>query len=375
MTPIDNLTESAPLQGLSATEKSWQQAMLKLVSLLEERGVHASRAVMLVPYAQLMQQAKTAWLACVASRGLTASFTPRFETTMNWASSLGISSGGYMPLPTDIQFDVAIDVLTAANLLERAGLAAQQNALAGRLVEAAWSLAGMAAAQGPNQRVAWGVRLAAELGMGMEPTVLALELAVARIALAWAAASGYASDVLFSAQADLLVVLEGFQSEPLAEALKARFGEKAVSIQLSPPDLTGELALHAAQDAEDEAHRAAACVLAHLAQGRSPVALIAQDRISTRRIRAMLAEKGFELRDETGWKLSTTRAAATLMSLLRALPWDAPTDAVLDWLKNAPAVNAAALMRAEIALRKTGVRFWRTLPADQADIQTIATQI
>lgn len=374
MTPIATASESAPLQGPSATEKSWQQAMLKLTQVMQERGVHASRAIVLVPYAQMMQQARTAWLACVASRGLTASFTPRFETTMNWATSLGVS-GGYQPLATDIQFDAAIDVLTAAHLLERAGLAAQQNALAGRLVEAAVSLACTAAAQAPDQRLAWGERLAVELGVGMEPTVLALELAVARIALAWAAASGYPSDVLFSAQADLLVVLEGFQSEPLADALRDRFGEKAVSINLGQLEHSGKLALHDAQDAEDEAHRAAACVLAHLAQGRSPVALIAQDRVSTRRIRAMLAEKGIALRDETGWKLSTTRAAATLVSLLRALPWDASTDAVLDWLKNAPAVNAAALIRAEIALRKTGVRFWRALPADLADVQTIAAQI
>jgi ATP-dependent helicase/nuclease subunit B len=78
-------------------------------------------------------------------------------------------------------------------------------------------------------------------------------------------------------------------------------------------------------------------VLAHLAQGRSPVALIAQDRQLTRRVGAMLAERGIAMRDETGWKLSTTRAAAGLMSLLRAMPWDASTDAVLDWLKNAPA--------------------------------------
>ena len=348
--------------------------MTQLARLLDDRGVHPSRTVVLVPYAQLMQQAKTAWLASVASMGLRASFTPRFETTMNWATSLGVA-GGYTPSTSDIQHDAAIDVLTAASLLERVSLGAQQNTLAGRLVEAAWSLARAAAAQAPEQRLAWGARLATEVGEGMDSDTLKLELAVARLALAWASSSGYPSDVLFLAEADLLVVLDGFQSEPLTEALKARFGENAVSIQLGPQELQGEVALHAAQDAEDEAHLAAACVLAHLAQGRSPVALIAQDRVATRRIRAMLAEKGVALRDETGWKLSTTRAAATLMSLLRALPWDAPTDAVLDWLKSMPAVDAVVSMRAEIALRKAGVRFWRALPAAEPDIQTIAAQV
>ena len=145
--------------------------------------------------------------------------------------------------------------------------------------------------------------------------------------------------MLFNADLDLLVMLDGFQSEPLAEALKTHFGERALAIQLQTPDLPGLLCLHTAQDMEDEAHLAAACVLQHLNEGRSPVALIAQDRVLTRRVRAMLAGKGVALRDETGWKLSTTRAAATLMGLLRALPWDASTDAVLDWLKNAPAFD------------------------------------
>ena len=36
--------------------------------------------------------------------------------------------------------------------------------------------------------------------------------------------------------------------------------------------------------------------------------------------RALLAEQQVAVRDETGWTLSTTRAAAVLMSLLRALP-------------------------------------------------------
>ena len=383
MTPIANPVESASLQALSAAhpgEKSWHRVMARLAQSMADQGVHPSRVVVLVPYAQLMQQARSAWSAYTASTGAQAAFTPRFETTMNWASSVAMAAGGVaVPACDDIQLDAAMDVLTAASLLERAGLAAQQHALAGRLVDAAWSLSRVAAAEAPDQRLTWGTQLADALGVGLESPALALELALARIALVWAAASAYPSDVLFAAQADLLVVLEGFQSEPLAHALAARFGERALSLQLVPaasPDVVpGALALHSARDAEDEAHRAAACVLAHLAQGRSPVALIAQDRVLTRRIRAMLAERGVALRDETGWTLSTTRAAATLMSLLRALPWDASTDAVLDWLKNAPAFDASAVTRAEAALRKAGVRFWRALPAAQPDVQLLAAQV
>lgn len=349
--------------------------MALLSDVLKARDVHPAEAVVLLPYAQLIQQARRAWAAAAGE----AFFVPRFETTMNWAGSLGGTLGLFMPSSDDLRMDVAVDMLTAASLLERAGLGAQQDALAGRLVEAAWSLGRVAAAVLPAQRQAWSERLAVALGAGLESPVLALEAAVGRIALAWAAASSYPSDRLFQAQPALLAVLEGFQAEPLAEALKAHFGERAVSIALNLPGEPGLPSLHAALDAEDEAGRAAACVLAHLAQGRRPVALIAQDRLLTRRVGAMLGERGIAMRDETGWKLSTTRAAASLMSLLRAMPWDASTDAVLDWLKNAPAFAAAAVAAAETEWRRVGVRAWRELPATPqpafAATQQLAPQV
>ncbi len=338
----------------------WQQAMGQLAASLQARDVHPAEAVVLLPYAQLMQQARRAWAAQAGG----TFFVPRFETTMNWASGLGGTLGHYVPSGDDLRRDMAVDMLTATSLLGRAGLGAQQDVLAGRLVEAAWSLAGVAAAIVPSGRLAWSERLALALGAGLDSPVLALEAAVGRIALAWAAASSYPTDRLFDAQPQLLAVLEGFQADPLSEALKAHFGARSVSIPLclSLEGLAAPPALHSAQDAEDEASRAAACVLAHLAQGRSPVALIAQDRQLTRRIGAMLAGLGIAMRDETGWKLSTTRAAASLMSLLRAMAWDVSTDAMLDWLKNAPAFDVALVTAGETELRKTGVRAWRDLP-------------
>lgn len=361
MPPSDTVDAS----DLAATRVSrcWKQAMAQLAAALRERSVHPAEAVVLLPYAQLIGQARQAWAAQAGD----TFFVPRFETTMNWASSLGGALRLLEPAGDDLRMDVAVDMLTAASLLGRAGLVSQHDALAGRLVEAAWGLGRVAAAVLPGQRQAWGERLASALGAGLDSPVLALEAAVGRIALAWAAASAYPSDRLFQAQPALFAVLEGFQAEPLTEALKAHFGERAISIALYPPPSVqvplAELpALHAALDAEDEAERAAACVLAHLAQGRSPVALIAQDRLLTRRVGAMLQRQGIAMRDETGWKLSTTRAAASLMGLLRAMPWDASTDAVLDWLKNAPAFTASAVTAAEIELRKFGLRGWRELP-------------
>ncbi len=339
---------------------SWSRVTTQVRDLIASRGLHPSACVVLVPYAQLMQQARKAW----AAQG-TASFLPRFETTMNWANSLQAPwDGPFEPAASDIRMDAACDLLTAAGLLERAGLGGHKDLLAARLVESAWSVARLAAALPPDQRPEWGQRLGGLLAAGMDAPLLALESAVGQIALAWASTSAYPTDVLFSATGDLLLVLEGFQTDPLTDALKAQWGDRAVTLRLVDDELPGTETLpnlQLAQDAEDEAQRATACVLARLGQGCLPVALVAQDRVLTRRVRAMLANKGVAVRDETGWKLSTTRSAAALMSLLRAATWDVSTDAMLDWLKNAPVFDAAAVTAAEIELRKIGVREWRSV--------------
>ena len=342
--------------------------MAQIRAAMAQRQVHPSRVVVLVPYAQLMAQARSAWRRG-ASAG-SAQFVPRFETTMNWTRSLR----GFAPDGDDLRLDSARDALTATSLLSRAGLAAHQQVLGQRLMEAAWSLAKVAAAVPPEARADWGLQLGAELAAGLEAPVFAFESATARLALAWAANSSYPTDAVFEARPALLVVLDGFQAEPLTLALKQAWGESVISIALAPDEpeaALDTLALHAALDAEDEAHRAAACVLTHLSKGRSPVALVAQDRQLTRRVHAMLAGRGVAVRDETGWKLSTTRAAAALMSLLRATVWNASTDAVLDWLKNAPAFAADAVTALEISLRRRGERDWAAVPKTEALVQQV----
>lgn len=350
--------------------QAWDHVVCLIRAEMARRGVHPTRTVVLVPYAQLMQQARSAWLRSAGSDAPDAAlhsdgtvfFMPRFETTMNWSHSLG----GFEPAGDDLRLDAARDVLTAASLLSRAGLAAHENVLGSRLMEAAWSVARLAAAQPPANRVQWGLQLGAALAADLQAPVFAMEAATARLAVAWAASSGYPSDPVFAATPDLLVLLEGFQAEPLSQALQQCLGERVLTLPLasSAANGLGQIALHEALDAEDEAQRTCACVLTHLAAGRSPVALVAQDRVLTRRVRALLAGRGVPVRDETGWKLSTTRAAAGLMSLLRASVWNASTDAVLDWLKNAPAFETPALTKAEARWRKLGVRDWRAVPRE-----------
>ena len=349
--------------------------MTELCAALAQRSVHPADVVVLVPYAQLMAQARRAWAAVASASALGASsaFVPHFETTMNWAASVSGQLGFFTPAADDLRMDIAFDTLTAASLLQRSGLSSEQDLLTRRLVDAAWSLARVAAAQPPKMRAEWGTQLAAKMTEAsttgpMAGQVLARESVVARLALAWVTHSAYPTDRLFGTRPGLFVVVEGFQCEPLSLALQAHFeaqsGQAALSVKLvpsEPPPITQLPNLHEALDAEDEAERAAACVLQHLAAGRCPVALVAQDRLLTRRVGAMLAQRGVRMRDETGWKLSTTRAAAGVMGLLRAAVWDASTDAVLDWLKSASAWPASTVTAAETELRKAGVRRWREL--------------
>lgn len=336
----------------------WQTLMVRIRRELVERNVHPNSAVVLVPYAQLMNEGRSAWMSAASG----ASFVPRFETTQNWASTRVARSVEAQ----DIHRDAGMDLLTASQLLVRAGLNDRHDALAQRLVEAAWSLGGVAAAVPPDQRAAWGARMGSELSLAMDSPFLALEAAIGRIALAWAASSGYATDVLFSERPDLLIVLAGFQVDALSQALLEGMGERGLGLPLvsvssngMPSSQLGDLAMYACQDGQDEAQRAASCVLSHLNEGRSPVALVAVDRMLTRRIRAMLGDCGVQVRDETGWKLSTTRAAAALMGLLRACRGDASTDDVLDWLKNWPGPSHAAMADAETIWRKEGIREWQ----------------
>ena len=328
---------------------------------MKRLGAHPARTVVLVPYAQLMPWAQRYWALHHAD-----GFSPRFETTRNWARQLA----AFVPQGDDLAGDVARDTLTARALLDRAGLTAQRDMLAAPLQEAAMQLAAAVAAVAPPERAAWGAKARALLPDADEGSALRFEAVAARIALEWVLASRHATDVLFDPgvrlSVDALVVLQGFQEDPLARALHAHWGEKAVALSLTSAatqaQTRGHIALHAAQDAEDEAQRAAACVMAHVMAGRTPVALAANDRALTRRIRAHLASCGVAVRDENGWTLSTTRAAAQLMAALKACAWNASADEVLDWLKQSPTQDPelapTTLQSLERVLRKASVATW-----------------
>jgi ATP-dependent helicase/nuclease subunit B len=72
---------------------------------------------------------------------------------------------------------------------------------------------------------------------------------------------------------------------------------------------------------EDIAWAATTRIEEHFANGRTNIALVSQDRLVARRMRALLARlgEGVCVRDATGWKLSTTQAAAAVHSWFEIL--------------------------------------------------------
>jgi ATP-dependent helicase/nuclease subunit B len=97
--------------------------------------------------------------------------------------------------------------------------------------------------------------------------------------------------------------------------------------------------LIAAKRFEELAWAAAKTIEQHLIDGKTQLALVAQDRLVARRVRALLSRFGpaLNIRDETGWKLSTTRAAAALNSWLEIIkaPKDGPSaKTLLEFLQN-----------------------------------------
>ena len=337
----------------------------RIQAQLLARQAHPARTLVLLPYAQLLPLASRLW-----ARLYPDGFSPRFETTQNWVAT----TGGRVLDAQDISLDPAVDTLTAQALLAGSG-AQGQDALAPLLVQAAYQLAPLAAAAGPAQRAAWAQTARLHAGLGMDSQALAWEARVARLAVEWAAVSSYTSDALFDPQwpetLDCLVLVQGANQDALPAGLAPVWGDKLVSLPLAepqvdePPALSAALALHACEDAEDEAQRTAACLLQHIVADRYPVALVSADRALTRRVRALLDMVGVAVRDENGWKLSTSQAGASVMALLRAAQWNASSDAVLAALKQAPGY-LDTLDALEAAVRRDQVRDWRQVATSLA---------
>ncbi|MBT8585289.1 PD-(D/E)XK nuclease family protein [Polynucleobacter paneuropaeus] len=132
-----------------------------------------------------------------------------------------------------------------------------------------------------------------------------------------------------------------------------------------------EWQLLAARRFEELAWAAAKSIEKHLIDGKQNIALVAQDRLAARRTRALLGRLGdaLRIRDETGWKLSTTRAAAAFdswLELIRA-PKEGPSaSALLEFLQNPYFDLALSLKQAPEACKGLIAQLEDILVASQA---------
>ncbi|MEZ5618529.1 MAG: PD-(D/E)XK nuclease family protein [Rhodocyclaceae bacterium] len=114
--------------------------------------------------------------------------------------------------------------------------------------------------------------------------------------------------------------------------LAARAEDARADVKESP--LAGRLRLISAASLEEEAEAVAAAVRRWLGAGRKRIALVVADRVAARRARALLERDGVLVQDETGWKLSTTRAAALVDAWLEVVTADAYHRDLLDLVKS-----------------------------------------
>ncbi len=316
----------------------WPKIVETIADAAALRGVELRDSIVLLPFVQLLPCAIRAF----AQRG---GWMPRVETT----ATLARAQASHAPTePQGLTFDTATDALNALAMLrrqawgqswERRDPAAFAQA-ASHLTQTAHAFASCAHALRPDARLAYWARVREALGP--VDGVGARDRALACIALEWAAVSASpATDALFSVEpaawfavsaggrdALTLNVLDAAPAHTACIVIDLDVGGSSMGLAPDP-----EPVLAICDDFEDEAQSAAAQVLCHLSAGCRPVALVAQDRILVRRVRALLERGSISIRDETGWKLSTTRAAARVVTLLRAAQPGASTDGLLDWIK------------------------------------------
>ncbi|WP_296753140.1 PD-(D/E)XK nuclease family protein [Thiobacillus sp.] len=150
-------------------------------------------------------------------------------------------------------------------------------------------------------------------------------------------------------------------------------GERAAMLAAIHPrsPVHPHLTLYPAPHLEAEARAVATWVTAQLHAGKRDIALIALDRETARRVRALLERTDVLVADETGWALSTTAAAAVIDRWLECVAHDFPHIELLDLLKSPFLLGGLAarqdqVLQLELALRRQGVA------QGMADIQRLA---
>ena len=302
--------------------------------------VRMADTVVLTPFAQQLNAVRTEFAR-------SSDWPPRVETSFTLAEAA--RDADQTRGAGAVTFDLATDLLSAQRMLKSVeGLRKSFKneprwfrRTAAELVSTAYEIAKRASAIRPGEREAYWEEAA--LAMEGQGGASELELMLGKVAFEWARSSNSISRRIFDLNVGAWVAIKGGGSlDPLAEALiqaAAAAGKPVLMVDTdgdvskAAANMSAKVDMLVCEDFEDEAGAAAARVLEAIEEGQVPVGLIANDRSLVRRTCALLARRGIRVNDETGWKFSTLRVGALVMSLLEASAWDADSDAVLNWLK------------------------------------------
>ncbi len=319
-------------------------------------------AVFLVPFVQLLPEARQAF----ADVG---GWQPRIETTQTLADQLGPRRAAEA---SELSGDAAVDRWVAQGMLAaQSWVRRQLGADPVALEQAATQVVAMGTdillalrSMAPPARSAWLARL--RLMCLQSEGLDQWERALLQVALEWAAVSDASCyDALFELRPSAWLVLQaGGEDRLVAELIEA--AGAPTWLALADPVAAapfGQVTAHEGHerwlcdDLESEALAAMDAVVCALNQGQVPVAVVAQDRLVTRRVRALAERLNIPLADESGWRLPTTRAAATVMTWLRAVLQPHSRNLWMDALKCLPWVGEGqrALDALEAAWRRHGL--------------------
>jgi ATP-dependent helicase/nuclease subunit B len=200
------------------------------------------------------------------------------------------------------------------------------------LVHAAWQ--DLTSAAKPDRTVEQGLRLA-KIAASASGPLYALNPGLTPLEESFLAAYAESQPVCRLHVEPGDKVLRSFLDQAVAGTTDIELREQAGRLRAAS-DMRGykeRMILFAAASLEEEARGAAARVLQWLSEGKRNIAVIAQDRMAARRLRALLERVGVLVRDETGWRLSTTIAAAALSRWLDLLASDFHHRDLLDFVK------------------------------------------
>lgn len=345
----------------------WQAWALEAAAWLQGEGADARAALVTLPVGAVLAPARQAWAQAVGG------WMPRIETiaslaeTHSWARATpSLDDASQEVFGAVLSLDAIEDRMQAARALGRQTWARQWASRDRRgyefavdqVVDAAHVWLRALQATSPGERAAqlerWRASLGEHMGVGAAAGPGGRERLLLAWALEWAAASaegGLNMDAVFAERPSAWLAVTvgatvlpgsegalmlGAMRSALASGVPARWWSADVLASVAGAE-PSRMTVTACSDLLDEARQAAAQVLqcaTERSEGDAPVGVLALDRSVVRHVRALLEGSGLTVADETGWLLSTTRAAAACTRLLAASSPRASTDELLDWLKS-----------------------------------------